>query len=127
MVTEQTLGTAREVAAELRRQGRDEPARAVEALVAAAQDEALPSLDLLTTTEAGQLFGVSAQTIKNWVRDRRITGYRVGGRIMLPRAAVLEYVRQAGASLDLEELSDEAAAALVAESRHDARRARQPR
>lgn len=117
MITEETLDTAKAVANELRQQGRDGPARAVEALVAAARDEALPKLDLLTTTEAGQLFGVTAQTIKNWVRDRRISGYRVGGRIMVPRAAVLEYVRQAGASLDLEELSNEEAAAVVAEGR----------
>jgi excisionase family DNA binding protein len=121
MITEQTLDTAKAIVDELRRQGRDEPARAVGALVAAARDEALPKLDLLTTTEAGQLFGVTAQTIKNWVRDKRISGYRVGSRIMVPRAAVLEYVRQAGASLDLEEISNGEAAALVAEGREGQR------
>jgi len=121
MITEQTIDTASALAEELRRQGREEPARAVKALAAAARRDALPKLDLLTTTEVGQFFGVTAQTIKNWVRDKRITGYRVGGRILLPREAVLEYVRQAGASLDLEELSDAEAAALVAEGREPQR------
>ena len=117
MITDQILSTAKTLAEELRQQGREEPAQAVEALVAVAREEAVPKLALLTTTEAGELFGVTAQTIKNWVRDKRLTGYRIGGRILLPRAAVLEYVRQAGASLDLEELTNEEAAALVAEGR----------
>lgn len=117
MISERTVDTAKSLAEELRRQGPAEPAEAIKALVAAAQKDTVPKLDLLTTTEAGELFGVTAQTIKNWVRDKRIAAYRVGGRIMLPRAAVLEYVRRAGAALDLEEVTNDQAAALVAEGR----------
>ncbi len=44
---------------------------------------------MLTTSQAGDLLGVTGQTIKNWVRDRRIKGFRVGGRIMVPRDGVV--------------------------------------
>jgi excisionase family DNA binding protein len=94
-----------------------EGAGAAAAVVALVRHEAVPALDLLTTTAAADIFGVTAQTIKNWVRSGQLSGYRVGGRIMLPREAVMEYARQARTSLNLEEVSDEEAAALVAEGR----------
>ena len=117
MVTEQTLKVARTAAAELRRRGDIEGARAIDALVEVAVRETLPTLDLLTTTQAGDLLGVTGQTIKNWVRRRQLPGYRVGGRIMIPKEAVTEYVRRARRSLQLEEISDAEAARLVAEGR----------
>ena len=116
MITERTLEEARQLATELRARG-DARAGTIEALVAAAREEALPALDLLTTTEAADVFGVTAQTIKNWVRSGQMKGFRVGGRIMLPREAVEEYVRQARASLDLDDVPDDEAADLVAEER----------
>lgn len=74
-------------------------------------------MEVLTSTEAGNLVGVSGQTIKNWVRQGRLAGYRVGGRIMIPKDTVADYVRRARRSLDLEEVADEMAARLVAEGR----------
>ena len=120
MITEDTLRIARRAAEELRQQGDPERAAAIEALVDAAREDALPSLDLLTSTEAGQLLGVSGQTIKNWVRQGQLQGYRIGGRIMVPKDVVAEYVQKAGHSLDLDVLSDEEAARLVEEGRHPA-------
>jgi len=117
MVSNETLEIARKTAEELRARGEHERAQAIEALVQVAEEDALPSLDLLTSTQAGDLFGVSGQTVKNWVRQGRLTGYRVGGRIMVPRAAVAEYVRRARKSLDLEVLSDGEAERLVANGR----------
>ena len=117
MVTQETLQLARTAAQELRQRGEHARAEAIDALVAASRDEALPSLDLLTSSEAGDVFGVTGQTIKNWVRQGRLGGYRVGGRIMVPKAVVTDYVRQARRSLDLEEVSDEEAANLVTEGR----------
>jgi excisionase family DNA binding protein len=116
MISERTLDEAMSVAEDLRQRG-DDRAGAVAALVAQARDEAVPALNLLTTTAAADVFGVTAQTIKNWVRSGQLPGYRVGGRIMLSREAVMEYARQARTSTDLEEVSDEEAAALVAEGR----------
>ncbi|MGH2354891.1 MAG: helix-turn-helix domain-containing protein [Chloroflexota bacterium] len=117
MVNAQTIDDAKAAAEELRRIGQEDAAQAVLALIDSVRTAPPPQNDLLTTTEAGNVFGVTGQTIKNWVRDERLAGYRIGGRIMLPRRAVEEYVHQAGASLDFEPLSDEEAAQVVAEGR----------
>ena len=73
-------------------------------------------LDLLTSTEVGNLVGVTGQTIKNWVKEGRMKAYRIGGRIMAPREVVEAYVRSAGESLDLADCSPEEAARLVDEA-----------
>jgi len=74
-------------------------------------------LNLLTSTEVGDLVGVTGQTIKNWVKEGRMKAYRIGSRIMVPREIVEEYVRSAGESLDLDDCSPEEAARLVDEAR----------
>ena len=115
MISRETLQIAKRTAEELRQRGEHERAEAVEALLEAAREEAVPSLDLLTSTQAGDLLGVTGQTIKNWVRQGRLGGYRVGGRIMIPKEVITEYVRRARGSLNLEEISDSEAARLVTE------------
>jgi excisionase family DNA binding protein len=117
MISSRTLSLARETAKDLRSRGDTEKAQAIEALVDASARESIAPIDFLTTTEAGEILGVTGQTIKNWIRDGRIEGFRIGGRFMVPRNAVADYVRRAGASLDLEEVSDDEAAELVAKSR----------
>ena len=117
MLTEATVERARRTVEELRRKGEMQPAEVIETILAEAQEERARPLDLLTSTQTGELLGVTGQTIKNWVREGQLTGYRIGGRIMIPRASLEAYVARAGASLDLEEVSDEEAAALVAEGR----------
>ncbi len=117
MITQDTLRLARTAAEELRQRGEQDRAQAIEALVAAARDEAVPALDVLTSTEAGDLLGVTGQTIKNWVGHGHLAGYRVGGRIMAPKEAIADYVRRARGSLALEEVTDEEAAKLVAKGR----------
>ena len=115
MVTQDTIQLARATAAELRERGEKERARAIDALVEAVRQEAIPSLDLLTSGEAGNLLGVTGQTVKNWVRHGRLPGFRIGERIMVPKKAVADYVQRAKRSLDLDEVTDEEAARLVAE------------
>jgi excisionase family DNA binding protein len=44
-----------------------------------------------TTTEAARLIGVTAQTVKNWVARGLLDGYRLGGRIVIPFAALVDY------------------------------------
>ena len=117
MLTEATRALAERMAEDLRRRGEEEPAQVIETLVREAQGNAAAPLDLLTSTQAGELLGVTGQTIKNWVREGNLDGYRIGGRIMIPRQVVEHYVSRAGISLDLEEVSDEEAARLVAEGR----------
>jgi len=117
VITERTIEIAKQTAKDLRRRGKPESAQAIEDLVEAASPGALPTLDLLTTTQAGDLIGVSGQTIKNWAHAGRFAALRVGGRIMVPREAVETYVRRARESLALEEISDADAARLVSEAR----------
>jgi excisionase family DNA binding protein len=120
MLTEATRVRAERMAEDLRRRGEEEPAHVIETLVREAQGNASAPLDLLTSTQAGELLGVTGQTIKNWVREGNLDGYRIGGRILVPRRVVEEYVARAGISLELEEFSDEEAARLVAEGRRHA-------
>jgi excisionase family DNA binding protein len=117
LVSRDTVRIAEETVEQLRLRGENEQARAIQDLIEATRDESPPSLDLLTSTQAGELLGVSGQTIKNWVRRGHIPAFRVGGRIMVPKDAVVEYVRRAKTSLDLEDVSDDEAARIVAEGR----------
>ncbi len=117
MISNKRRELARAAAAELRERGQDDRAEAIEALVEATREETIPALDFLTTTRAGLVLGVTGQTIKNWVREGQLAGFRVGGRVVVPREAVEEYVRRARGSLDLEEIPDAEAADLVAEGR----------
>jgi excisionase family DNA binding protein len=52
-----------------------------------------------TTAEAGRLIGVTSQTVKNWVARGLLAGYRLGGRVVIPRAALEEY-RALGAAME---------------------------
>ena len=69
----------------------------------------------------GELFGATGQTITDWVRDGQLQDYRIGGLILIPRETVADYIERARTSLDLEDFSDEEAAALVAEGRQDSK------
>jgi excisionase family DNA binding protein len=60
-----------------------------------------------TTTEAAELVGVTPQTIKNWVARGLIQGYRLGGRVVIPHAALESYRPLAEASKALEPLPSE--------------------
>lgn len=104
MAKKGTVELARAAATRLKERGELDLARAVEELLREVQRAAVPPLDYLTTTEAGELLGVTGQTIKNWVREGRLVGFRLGGRVVVPRSALEAYARRAGASLDLEEL-----------------------
>jgi hypothetical protein len=53
MISQETLQSARRTAEELRQRGQLERAQAIESLVEAAREDAIPPLDLLTSREAG--------------------------------------------------------------------------
>jgi hypothetical protein len=116
MISEETLEIAKAVASEFRQRGASERADAIEALVAAAQPEAAPSSESPPMSEVPDLFAATGPVIRDWVNSGRYAAYRVG-KLPVPREVVEEYVRPARESLDLEEVSDEEAARLVAEGR----------
>ena len=50
--------------------------------------------------EAARLLGVSERTVRRWLREGRLTGYRVGGRVRIPDRAVREAARPYGTAMD---------------------------
>ena len=54
-----------------------------------------PADPLITTTEAAQLLGVrSVNSIKRWVREGLLEGYRRGGRVLVSRNSVERMVHE---------------------------------
>ena len=47
----------------------------------------------LTIAQVAETFAVSARTVRNWIRDGKITAYRIAGRIIRidPRSLDLLY------------------------------------
>ncbi len=86
--------------------GLGEEARVVSELIESVEETRAPEegRGFYTTTEAARLIGVTAQTIKNWVARGLLAGYRLGGRIVIPRAALEEYLPLARAMRGIEPL-----------------------
>ncbi len=59
-----------------------------------------------TASEAAKLVGVSGQTIKNWVSRGTLKGYRLGSRVVIPRAELDSYQQMAEAAKGLDPLPD---------------------
>lgn len=97
--TNKLLERAQDAQRRLEEQGLRDEARVMREL--AAEVQALqPQVErqFYTTAEAGRLIGVSPQTIKNWVARGLLAGYRLGGRVAIPRTALEEY-RALGSAL----------------------------
>jgi excisionase family DNA binding protein len=83
--------TVRRVVRRLRAEHAEREAAAIERLMQQAliaPDATAALAGYMTTGEAAGLIGVSLQTIKNWVRQGRLVGTRVGGRTLVTRASV---------------------------------------
>jgi excisionase family DNA binding protein len=44
--------------------------------------------ELLTVSQAAEVFSATAQTIRNWIRGDRIKSVRIGNRFLIPRSEV---------------------------------------
>lgn len=88
------LAVVRDLAADLHAHGRDEQARALEAVLDLAasalvgHSSSVRSREYLTTSQAAATLGVTRQTIKNWVQAGRLRGVELGGRTLLHRDEV---------------------------------------
>lgn len=97
--TEKLLELAQDAQRRLEQQGLRDEARLMRELAAEVQAlQPRTERQFYTTVEAGRLIGVSSQTIKNWVARGLLVGYRLGGRVVVPRAALEEY-RALGSAL----------------------------
>jgi excisionase family DNA binding protein len=97
MITLREIQLAQDVVEELRARGADEKATAIEHIVATAtptltaKTTAEPR-ELFTTGQAARAFSVSIQTIKNWAAAGHIQTVRLGGRVMIHRDSLLDYL-----------------------------------
>lgn len=97
--TEKLMERAFDAQRRLEAQGLRDEARVMLDLIAEVQAlQPQSERQFYTTAEAGRLIGVTPQTIKNWVARGLLAGYRLGGRIVIPRAALDEY-RDLGAAM----------------------------
>lgn len=55
-----------------------------------------------TVSEVADFIGVSGQTVKNWISRGLMKGYRLGGRIVVPRDELDDYRSMAEASKGIE-------------------------
>jgi excisionase family DNA binding protein len=85
---EALVDRAQAVRGRLKAQGATEDAAVVEQLIReiAARPAERAERPYYTVSEAAELVGVSGQTIKNWAKRGIIQAYRLGGRIVIPRA-----------------------------------------
>ncbi|MGZ3674111.1 MAG: helix-turn-helix domain-containing protein [Ktedonobacterales bacterium] len=89
---ESLIDKAMDMQRRLAEQGAIEDASIVEQLVTeltAAQPKT--ERPYYTVTEAADLIGVSGQTVKNWISRGMLKGYRLGGRIVIPRTELDDY------------------------------------
>lgn len=107
MATDMTslVDQAVDVQRRLEERGFSEEAKVIEQLVKELAASRLQAVKpFYTTTEAAELVGVTGQTVKNWVARGILKGYRLGGRIVIPRAELDEYRSIAEAAKAIEPL-----------------------
>lgn len=95
---ESLIDKAMDMQRRLAEQGATEDASIVEQLVSeltAVQPKT--ECPYYTVSEAADLIGVSGQTVKNWISRGMLKGYRLGGRIVIPRAELDDYLPMAQA------------------------------
>lgn len=95
---ESLIDKAMDMKRRLAEQGATEDASIVEQLVSeltAVQPKT--ERPYYTVSEAADLIGVSGQTVKNWISRGMLKGYRLGGRIVIPRAELDDYLPMAQA------------------------------
>lgn len=87
----------------LEERGAADDAKVVERLVRALTS-ARPRAErpYYTVAEAAELIGVSGQTVKNWISRGMLKGYRLGGRIVVPRSELDDYRSMADALKSLD-------------------------
>ena len=89
------LDRGRDLARELRSEGRKADAQVVDALLKAAE-VAEGKAPYLTTGQVARRVGISRQTVVNWVSQGLLPGVRLGGRTMIPVTVFERFARLEG-------------------------------
>lgn len=58
-------------------------------------------MELISATEAGRLLGLSSKTVRRYVTEGKLTGYRTGVKIVVDKAEVQSLL--ANSKIDLKE------------------------
>jgi excisionase family DNA binding protein len=82
-----TLLRSKTLAQSLRQEGRIEDAQVVDEMVQTLEKQASRT-QYATTGEVAQRLGVSRQTIVNWIKRGFVPGVKLGGRLVVPTAAL---------------------------------------
>jgi excisionase family DNA binding protein len=82
-----TLLRSKTLAQSLRQEGRIEDAQVVDEMVQTLEQQASRT-QYATTGEVAQRLGVSRQTIVNWIKRGFVPGVKLGGRLVVPTAAL---------------------------------------
>jgi len=103
VVTVKDIREAGAIVEDLRAHGRARQAEVIEHLIRHAEDSVgrptQPGFNnLLTTGQAARALGVSIQTIKNWAAEGRLETVKLGGRTMVVRESLLDYLETIRAS-----------------------------
>jgi excisionase family DNA binding protein len=117
-LTRSDAETIRQVVSRLRAEHAEHEAAVVERLMQqalGAPDTTAALAGYMTTGEAAGLIGVSLQTIKNWVRQGRLVGTRVGGRTLVTRASVQAFFDSLGSAPEPAESDEDLTAAEAAD------------
>lgn len=56
-----------------------------------------PAIELFTPEEAAQILKVQHRTIMEWLRQGRLKGIKLGGKLWrIPKQALLDFIEQSG-------------------------------
>jgi excisionase family DNA binding protein len=95
MLAADDVRLAEEVVRDLRAQGQEERARALEAVLAAAtgkRQRAAATAEHLTPSQVARALHLRTRTVQSWIDEGRLPVERSGGSILVRRDALLQYL-----------------------------------
>ncbi len=97
MLAAQDVRLAKEAARDLRKQGQEARARAIEAVLGATLVREAPPMpervvDYLTAREAARALAVPVRTIRDWLADGQLHAVVAGGQTLIPRGALTQLI-----------------------------------
>jgi excisionase family DNA binding protein len=95
MLAADDVRLAEEVVRDLRSQGQEERARALEAVLAAATSKcrrAAATAEHLSPSQVARALNLRTKTVQSWIDEGQVPVVSSGGSILIPREALLQYL-----------------------------------